>query len=133
MSSFAGEYGFGLFAGGRRDSQGWIGFVGLAVPRFDPPFTPRRRGRLAAGAPGLGQGYASEAARDALRRGFDSAGAGRDRRVHGGGERAQAGVMEKLGMAPRARGRLRPPDESRQGSRSGPTWSTGTARPAVRP
>jgi RimJ/RimL family protein N-acetyltransferase len=66
------EYGFGLFA--VDDAEGFIGFVGLAVPRFEVPFAhatdpPVEIGwRLVRRA--WGQGYASEAASECLRWAF---------------------------------------------------------------
>jgi RimJ/RimL family protein N-acetyltransferase len=67
-------HGFGLWAVEVPGEQDFIGFVGLAVPRFQAHFTPcvEVGWRLAAEA--WGQGYASEAAAAALRYGFEDAG-----------------------------------------------------------
>jgi RimJ/RimL family protein N-acetyltransferase len=65
------SHGFGLWAIEVRDGARFIGFVGLAVPRFDAKFTPcvEVGWRLAAGH--WGRGYATEAARAALEFGFE--------------------------------------------------------------
>lgn len=64
--------GFGLWALERRDDGAFLGFTGLAVVRPDLPFAPAIEvgWRLASGA--WGQGFATEAARAALRVGFES-------------------------------------------------------------
>lgn len=65
------EQGWGLWAVERRDTGGFVGFTGLAVPRHPLPFLPcvEVGWRLARGA--WGHGFATEAARVALRVGFD--------------------------------------------------------------
>ena len=67
------EHGFGLWAVEVPGECDFIGFVGLSVPRFQAHFTPcvEVGWRLAAEA--WGQGYASEAARESLRFGFEDA------------------------------------------------------------
>jgi RimJ/RimL family protein N-acetyltransferase len=62
--------GFGLWAVEALDGPSFIGFVGLAVPRFDAHFTPAVEvgWRLASSA--WGHGYATEAARAAVAYGF---------------------------------------------------------------
>jgi RimJ/RimL family protein N-acetyltransferase len=64
------EHGFGLWALELPGVAPFIGFAGLAVPRFTAHFTPcvEIGWRLAAGH--WGHGYATEAARAALTRGF---------------------------------------------------------------
>ena len=66
-----GQNGFGLWAVELRESEEFIGFVGLAVPGFEAHFTPcvEVGWRLAAGH--WGRGLATEAARTAIRHGFD--------------------------------------------------------------
>jgi RimJ/RimL family protein N-acetyltransferase len=66
------EHGFGLWAVELRAEQRFVGFVGLAVTTFPAPFTPcvEIGWRLARDA--WGRGYASEAARAALRFGFET-------------------------------------------------------------
>lgn len=62
--------GFGLWAVERIDTSQFIGFVGLSVPRFDAPFVPAIEvgWRLARSA--WGQGFATEAGRQAIAVGF---------------------------------------------------------------
>lgn len=92
------QHGFGLWAVELRGGAKFIGFIGLAVPRFEAAFTPcvEIAWRLAAGH--WGQGLATEGARAAARYAFEVLklpalvsftvpGNGRSRRV-----------MEKLGM-----------------------------------
>ena len=68
------QYGFGLFACTLKDSLELIGFVGLAVPAFEAPFTPcvEIGWRLAYHA--WGKGYAQEAARATLKAAFETYG-----------------------------------------------------------
>ncbi|HET7029272.1 MAG TPA: GNAT family N-acetyltransferase [Candidatus Limnocylindrales bacterium] len=64
--------GYGLWAVERADDGSFIGFVGLAAPAFEASFTPCLEvgWRLARSA--WGHGFATEAARAALRFGFDT-------------------------------------------------------------
>jgi ribosomal-protein-alanine N-acetyltransferase len=68
------EFGYGLWAVEVRETQAFIGFVGLIRQTFEAPFTPAVEvgWRLARSA--WGHGYATEAARAALGYGFDEAG-----------------------------------------------------------
>ena len=65
-------YGYGLWALERRDDGAFLGFTGLAHVRPGLPFSPALEvgWRLVAAA--WGQGFATEAAREALRVGFES-------------------------------------------------------------
>ncbi len=90
--------GHGLWAVERIEDGRFLGFVGLAAPSFETAFTPcvEVGWRLAAGA--WGHGYATEAARAALRFGFD--GLALDEIVSfttAANARSRA-VMERLGM-----------------------------------
>lgn len=79
IESHHDEHGFGLWAIDvvGRGASGFAGFVGLAVPRFDPPFATAGPcvevgWRLARGW--WGQGIATEAAAEVLRHGFEGLG-----------------------------------------------------------
>jgi RimJ/RimL family protein N-acetyltransferase len=64
----------GLYAVERRDDSSFVGFVGLATQTFEAPFTPcvEVGWRLVRDA--WGHGFATEAARAALRHGFEDLG-----------------------------------------------------------
>ena len=85
------QHGFGLWAVEVPGEAEFVGFVGLAVPRFEAHFMPAVEVGWRLAAEWWGRGYATEAAREALRFGFDEAGARRDRLVHGAGQRAVTG------------------------------------------
>ena len=63
--------GFGLWALELLDGGGFIGFAGLSIPRFEADFTPCVEIGWRLARRFWGQGYAPEAAREALRFGFD--------------------------------------------------------------
>lgn len=94
--------GFGLWAVERRDTGEFIGFVGLAKPSFTAHFTSPEHPVVEVGwrlAPDAwGHGFASEAARAALRFGFEQVGLAEivsfTARQN---ERSQA-VMRRIGM-----------------------------------
>lgn len=92
------RYGFGLWAVEVADTGEFVGFTGLAVPNFDPPWGPSVEvgWRLARHA--WGKGYATEAATAALDQGFDVAGLPSVVSFTArSNERSQA-VMRRLGM-----------------------------------
>lgn len=60
------EHGWGLFAVEVVDGPGFIGFVGLAVPRFEAHFTPAVEIGWRLARPAWGHGYATEAAQAVL-------------------------------------------------------------------
>ncbi len=66
------EKGFGWWAVEVRGGDPFIGFVGLSVPGFEAPFMPAVEVGWRLAAAHWGQGYASEAARAALRFGFET-------------------------------------------------------------
>ena len=68
------EHGFGLWAVEVRATGEFIGFTGLAVPSFEAPFTPAVEIGWRLARPGLGHGYASEAAGRALDAAFTTYG-----------------------------------------------------------
>ena len=67
-------HGFGLWAVEIRDVAPFIGFIGLAVPRFELSFTPCVEIGWRLSADHWGRGYATEGARAALAFGFDVVG-----------------------------------------------------------
>ena len=90
--------GHGQWAVERRADATFIGFVGLAAPTFEAPFTPcvEIGWRLAAEA--WGHGYATEAARAALRFGFDDVGLDEIVSFTVPANVRSRAVMERLGM-----------------------------------
>jgi len=66
-----GEHGFGLWALEAPGVAPFVGFTGLSVPRFEAPFTPCVEVGWRLAREHWGRGYAPEAARAALRHGFD--------------------------------------------------------------
>jgi len=68
------ERGYGLWAVERKDTAGFIGYVGLWPATFPAHFTPAVEVGWRLAADQWGQGYATEAARAALRYGFESVG-----------------------------------------------------------
>lgn len=93
------EHGFGLWAVEVTGVAPFAGFVGLSVPRFEAPFMPAVEigWRLAAGH--WQRGYATEAARAALRFGFDEIGLEEIVSFTVPANRPSRGVMERIGMA----------------------------------
>lgn len=63
--------GIGLWAVERREGRAFLGFVGLAAPLFEAAFTPCVEIGWRLDRAAWGQGYATEAARAALRFGFE--------------------------------------------------------------
>jgi RimJ/RimL family protein N-acetyltransferase len=68
------RHGFGLWAVEVPDAADFVGFVGLAVPRFETAFTPCVEIGWRLAVEHWGRGYATEAARAALAHGFAEAG-----------------------------------------------------------
>ncbi|MDH2443746.1 GNAT family N-acetyltransferase [Amnibacterium sp. CER49] len=92
------RHGYGLWALERRDTGEFLGFTGLAVPRFEAHFTPAVEvgWRLARSA--WGAGYASEAARAALAVGFGDAGLDEIVSFTVPANTRSRAVMERIGM-----------------------------------
>jgi RimJ/RimL family protein N-acetyltransferase len=65
------ERGFGPWAVELRESGQFIGFTGLMIPAFDAPFMPAVEIGWRLSQESWGQGLATEAARAAVRYGFD--------------------------------------------------------------
>jgi RimJ/RimL family protein N-acetyltransferase len=68
------ERGYGLWALERRDTGEFIGYTGLWPAEFPAPFTPAVEVGWRLARPHWGKGFASEAAREALRFGFEDVG-----------------------------------------------------------
>lgn len=98
-ASAIAEQGWGLWAVEVRGSGAFIGFVGLAAPRFDAAFTPcvEIGWRLARAA--WGQGYAVEAARAALDTAFGPVGLAEVVSLTAIGNLRSRTVMERIGMS----------------------------------
>lgn len=77
----------------------FIGFVGLSTARFAAPFNPCVEVAWRLGAEHWGRGYATEAARAALRFGFEQLGLTEILAFTTVGNRASRAVMERLGMS----------------------------------
>lgn len=90
--------GHGLWAVERGEDGRFIGFVGLASPSFEAPFTPcvEVGWRLAPAA--WGNGYATEAAREALRFGFEELGLEEIVSFTVPGNVRSRAVMERIGL-----------------------------------
>ncbi len=90
--------GFGLWAVEVPGVAGFIGFVGLAIPRFEAPFTPcvEIGWRLARAY--WGRGYATEAALAALDHGFRERGLDEIVSFTAVENRRSRAVMERIGM-----------------------------------
>lgn len=92
------ERGWGLWALEVRATGAFIGFTGLAIPRFEARFTPAVEvgWRLARDAWGFG--YATEAARAALAVGFEEAGLDEIVSFTAVGNTRSRRVMHRIGM-----------------------------------
>jgi RimJ/RimL family protein N-acetyltransferase len=90
--------GWGWWALEVRESGAFIGFTGLSRVTFDAGFTPAVEigWRLAREA--WGQGYATEAARAAVRYGFEALGLGEIVSFTAASNLRSRAVMERLGM-----------------------------------
>jgi RimJ/RimL family protein N-acetyltransferase len=93
------KHGFGVWAIEVPGVAPFIGFTGLAVPRFTAAFTPcvEIAWRLAPAR--WGKGYATEAARLALRYGFETLGLAEIVAMAVAGNVRSRAVMERLGMS----------------------------------
>lgn len=92
------EDGLGLWALERREDGAFLGFAGLARHRFEAPFMPAIEvgWRLAVDAWGFG--YATEAAQEALRFGFEDRGLDEILSWTATTNVRSQAVMERLGM-----------------------------------
>lgn len=94
-----GRHGFGLWAVERRADGEFLGFAGIAPVPFEAPFTPAVEVGWRLARPAWGHGYATEAARAALRFGFAEAGLEEVVAMTAVGNARSRAVMERLGMS----------------------------------
>jgi RimJ/RimL family protein N-acetyltransferase len=97
QTSIAGR-GWGLWALELRESGEFIGFAGLAVPRLALPFSPCVEVGWRLARAHWGCGYASEAARGALRVAFERLAMEEIVSFTAVGNRRSRAVMERIGM-----------------------------------
>jgi RimJ/RimL family protein N-acetyltransferase len=71
IKKFLAEHKFGFWAAERKDTNEFIGFVGLSVPRFQTDFTPCVEIGWRLAHKHWGYGYATEAANACLEYGFN--------------------------------------------------------------
>ncbi|SDI85331.1 Protein N-acetyltransferase, RimJ/RimL family [Frankineae bacterium MT45] len=90
--------GFGMWAIERIDTGQFIGFVGLAVPRFEAAFTPCVEVGWRLTPEAWGQGFATEAARRSLVAGFDEFGLDEIVSMAVVANLPSRAVMERIGM-----------------------------------
>ena len=93
-----GERGYGLWAVERKDTAGFIGYVGLWPATFPAHFTPAVEVGWRLAADQWGHGYATEAARAALAYGFDALGLDEIVSFTSNTNVRSWRVMERLGM-----------------------------------
>jgi RimJ/RimL family protein N-acetyltransferase len=93
------ESGFGLWALEAPGVAEYIGFVGLSTARFAAPFTPCVEIAWRLAAEHWGRGYATEAARAALRFGFEQLALAEIVAFTTRENRPSRAVMERSGMA----------------------------------
>ena len=98
ISQGIAERGWGLWAVEISETQDFIGFVGLNPVLLDLPFCPCVEVGWRLAAKFWGKGYATEAARAALRIGFDTLGMEEIVSFTSLQNRRSQAVMQKLGM-----------------------------------
>lgn len=98
LHAHIGEHGWGLWALELRDTGDFIGFTGLATPRFEAHFTPAVEVGWRLTRTSWGHGYATEAARAAVAYGFNELGLDEIVSFTTVHHRASRAVMERLGM-----------------------------------
>jgi RimJ/RimL family protein N-acetyltransferase len=92
------RHGFGLWAVEAPGQVEFAGFVGLAVPRFEAHFTPAVEVGWRLAAEWWGRGYATEAARAAVRFGFIEAGLSEIVSFTAPANEPSRAVMRRIGM-----------------------------------
>jgi len=93
------EHGFGVWALEQISTGAFIGFAGLLHQTFEAPFTPAFEIGYRLARHAWGQGYATEAAREAVTFGFERAGLAEIVSMTAVGNIRSRAVMHKLGMA----------------------------------
>lgn len=92
------ERGYGLWAAERRDTGGFIGYVGLWPAQFDAAFTPAVEVGWRLAPQHWGHGFATEGGREALRFGFEVVGLAEIVSFTAAANVRSCRVMERLGM-----------------------------------
>jgi RimJ/RimL family protein N-acetyltransferase len=92
------EHGFGLWVVEVPGETEFAGFVGLAVPRFEAHFTPAVEVGWRLAAASWGRGYATEAACEAVRFGFEDAGLAEIVSFTAPANERSRAVMRRIGM-----------------------------------
>lgn len=103
IRSHIDEHGWGLWAVQVTDAASplhgrLVGFTGLSRPGFDAPFTPAVEVGWRLDRSAWGNGYATEAARAALRFGFEELALEEIVSMTSAGNMRSRAVMERLGM-----------------------------------
>jgi RimJ/RimL family protein N-acetyltransferase len=88
----------GLYAVHVAETGGFLGFVGLAVPTFEAPFMPCVEIGWRLRRDAWGHGYATEAAREVLRHGFETLALPEIVSFTTGANEPSRAVMRRLGM-----------------------------------
>lgn len=97
-SSEIADRGWGLWAVERRDTQEFVGFVGLQIPQGPLPFAPCVEIAWRLAVPHWGQGFASEAAMASLQVGFEQVQMPEIVSFTAVGNRRSRAVMSRIGM-----------------------------------
>jgi ribosomal-protein-alanine N-acetyltransferase len=92
------EYGFGLWAVEEIEAGRFIGFTGLVHQTFEAHFTPAVEISFRLARHSWGNGYATEAATEAIRYGFETAGLAEIVSMTAVQNARSRAVMRKLGM-----------------------------------
>jgi RimJ/RimL family protein N-acetyltransferase len=92
------EHGFGLWAVEEIEASRFIGFTGLSYQTFEAHFTPAVEVGFRLARHTWGKGYAAEAAMEAVRYGFETAGLAEIVSMTAVQNARSRAVMRKLGM-----------------------------------
>lgn len=96
--SLIGERGWGLWAVERKTDGSFMGFVGLHIPTAQLPFSPCTEVGWRLAFDYWGHGFATEAAKEALRVGFEALGLEEIVSFTAVANRRSRAVMDRLGM-----------------------------------